>query len=66
MSLDEFNRLPEKERAHFYRCPGCGEMADQRQWEEVRLHHDHVLHPEPRFAARPVLTSPAGDPLGTR
>ena len=36
-----------------YRCPACGEMVNSSEVEEVRLHHDHVLHP-----ARPAWFPP--------
>ena len=29
-----------------YRCPGCGEMVDQRRMDEVLLHHQHVMQRE--------------------
>ena len=30
-----------------YRCPGCGQMVNNRDLEAIRLHHAHVLHPVP-------------------
>ena len=27
-----------------YRCPGCGELVDNRHMDEVLRHHQHVLH----------------------
>jgi hypothetical protein len=27
-----------------YRCPGCGELVDDRRMDEVLLHHQHVLN----------------------
>jgi hypothetical protein len=47
MTRENFDNLPEAERAHFYECPACGEMVDNRRADEVRLHHDHVLRPRP-------------------
>jgi hypothetical protein len=32
-------------QSSFYRCPECGAEVDNRQIEQVRRHHDHVLHP---------------------
>jgi hypothetical protein len=29
--------------SYFYRCPGCGEMVDGRNYEKFRTHHYHVL-----------------------
>jgi hypothetical protein len=31
--------------SRFYRCPACGAEVDNQQREDVRFHHDHVLHP---------------------
>src|SRR5687768_1910298 len=29
-----------------YRCPGCGELVDQRRMDDVLLHHQHVMRGE--------------------
>jgi hypothetical protein len=47
MTWENFGRLSKEARIHFYRCPGCGEMVDNRLIEDVKIHHDHVLHPRP-------------------
>jgi hypothetical protein len=31
--------------SRFYRCPGCGEMVNERELSEVLKHHQHVLDP---------------------
>lgn len=33
------------EKENLYCCPACGGLVDNRRRDEVRLHHDHVLHP---------------------
>jgi hypothetical protein len=38
-------RQPTVPQSSFYRCPQCGAEVDNRQIEQVRRHHDHVLHP---------------------
>jgi hypothetical protein len=49
-------------RKNSYRCPACGEMVDNDNWEAVRFHHDHVLRPRPH-PLLPALHSaaPEGD-----
>jgi uncharacterized protein YlaI len=46
MRSDEWKKLPKNEQMHFYRCPACGEMVDNKSLEEITEHHSHVLHPE--------------------
>ncbi len=45
MTREDFAALSPEEQRNFYRCPACGEMVDNRQLEEIMLHHAHVLHP---------------------
>jgi hypothetical protein len=49
-----------------YRCPECGAEVDNRQIEQVRLHHDHVLHPQwyRRFTSAFAGASNQSDGLG--
>lgn len=39
----------------FYKCPGCGEMVDNRDRDSVRLHHDHVLHSRSNYVTYPLV-----------
>jgi hypothetical protein len=45
MEKQKFADLPAEEQRYFYRCPACGEMVDNRNLNEIVLHHAHVLHP---------------------
>jgi hypothetical protein len=45
-TIEEVVNSSEEERASYsYRCPGCGELVDNREVDEVLEHHQHVLHP---------------------
>jgi hypothetical protein len=46
MEEKDWEKLPTEERLHFYRCPACGKMVDNRLVEQIAEHHSHVLHPE--------------------
>lgn len=50
------------EKENFYRCPACGTRVDNAQPEEVRLHHDHILHPDRYSQPASTQTIPAADP----
>ena len=45
MEEQRFEDLPPEEQRHFYRCPACGKMVDNRDLNAIVLHHAHVLHP---------------------
>jgi hypothetical protein len=32
-----------RRNSHFYQCPGCNEIVDEREMSEVLIHHRHVL-----------------------
>jgi hypothetical protein len=32
-----------RRNSHFYQCPSCDEIVDQREISEVLMHHRHVL-----------------------
>jgi hypothetical protein len=38
---------------NLYRCPGCGEMVNNRDVDAIRLHHQHVLRPRGSFVVTP-------------
>jgi hypothetical protein len=59
MTWEDFGRLSKEERNHFYRCPGCGKLVDNRQIEDVKVHHDHVLHTRPSAPLRQQQPSAA-------
>jgi hypothetical protein len=48
------------EELKVYRCPACGELVDNTDWDAIRLHHDHVLHP--RQDVFVSLSRPVGSP----
>ena len=33
----------QQQEASLYRCPGCGEMVDNRRVDEIQLHHRHMI-----------------------
>jgi uncharacterized C2H2 Zn-finger protein len=35
MSPDEYEKLPAKDREHFFQCPDCGETFDFRILDDV-------------------------------
>ncbi len=49
MNMDDFNKLSEQERQHFYRCQQCGEMVDMRQLDDVLFHEDHKPRPDIQY-----------------
>jgi hypothetical protein len=59
-------REPTASQSSFYRCPECGTEVDNRQIEQVRRHHDHVLHPQWYRRCTSAFTGAAkqGDGLG--
>ncbi|PYI76127.1 MAG: hypothetical protein DMF04_08905 [Verrucomicrobia bacterium] len=32
-----------RRNSHFYQCPSCNQIVDQREMSEVLIHHRHVL-----------------------
>jgi hypothetical protein len=47
MSSDEYEKLPAKDREHFFQCPDCGEMFDFRILDDVAFHLAHHKPPRP-------------------
>jgi hypothetical protein len=61
MRSEDWKKLSKEDQLHFYRCPACGEMVDNKSMQEITEHHSHVLHPEryQRLFATALAKSPA-------
>ena len=40
-----FAKAADEPEQFSYRCPGCGEMVDERRMSDVLEHHRHVIQP---------------------
>jgi hypothetical protein len=38
MNADEFDKLSDEEKEHFFQCPKCGEFVDKRELRAVIFH----------------------------
>ena len=38
MNADEFDKLSDEEKEHFFQCPKCGEFLDKRELRNVIFH----------------------------
>ena len=46
MDADDFDKLNDTEKEHFFQCPECGEFVDKRELRDVIFHEtDHKPKP---------------------
>ena len=63
MNTDDFDKLSNEEKEHFFQCSKCGEFVDKRELRDVIFHvtdHKRKRH-IPIIKGKPIPKRPSHD-----